>query len=78
MKTSREAVALIAGVTLCIVVTTPFVMAIKYNDWGVGLVVVSPIFIWLLLRAGKKLERWARNEPNALPPDPDYPEDACE
>jgi hypothetical protein len=41
----------------------------------VGLVFVSPVFVWLLLRVGRALERWARNEPDTLPPDPDYPDD---
>ncbi|MCB1687691.1 MAG: hypothetical protein KDI33_04370 [Halioglobus sp.] len=74
MNVSREAVALTTGVILCILAVTPFVLAIKYLDGGVGLILVSPVLIWLLLRAGKKLERWARNEPDTTPPDPDYPD----
>lgn len=75
MKVSREAVALVAGVILCIVCVIPFVLAINHFDWGVGLVFVSPVFVWLLLWLGKKLERWGKNEPDALPADPDYPDD---
>ncbi len=76
MRVSREAVALVAGVVLCIAAVTPFVLAINYYDWGVGLMLAAPVFVWLLLQAGKKLERWARNEPDTDPPDPDYPDDA--
>ncbi|PLW68605.1 hypothetical protein [Pseudohalioglobus lutimaris] len=75
MKVSREAVALVAGIALCILAVTPFVLAINYFDWGVSLVLAAPAFVWLLLWAGKKLERWARNEPDTLPPDPDYPDE---
>lgn len=74
MNMSREAVALITGVILCTIVVTPFVMAIKYFDGGVGLILISPVLVWLLLWAGKRLERWARNESDAPPPDPDYPD----
>lgn len=77
MKVSREAVALILGVILCIALVTPFVVAINYYDWGVGLMLASPLFVWVLLRVGKKLERWARNEPDTPPPDPDFPDDAA-
>jgi hypothetical protein len=73
---SREAFALVLGVILCGIVITPFVMAIKYLDGGVGFILVSPLLVWLLMWAGKKLERWARNEPDTLPPDPDYPDAA--
>lgn len=72
---NRGVVALVTGVLLCALVMTPFVLVIKYYDWGVGLVFVSPLVIWLLLRVGKALERWSRNESSSLPPDPDYPED---
>tara|TARA_R110002110_G_scaffold205066_1_gene416783 strand:- start:191032 stop:191259 length:228 start_codon:yes stop_codon:yes gene_type:complete len=72
---SREAFALLIGVILCGLVVAPFVMAIKYLDGGVGFILASPVLVWLLIRAGKKLERWARNEPDTLPPDPDYPDD---
>lgn len=77
MRKSRETIAVFAGVAICIVLVTPFVMAIKYFDWGVGLVVISPPLIWLLLQGGKRLERWARNEKDTAAPDPDYPEDSA-
>ncbi len=75
MSKSRQAVALISGVTLCILAVTPFALAINRFDWGVGLLLVAPLFVWLLLRAGRALERWARNEPDAPPVDPDFPDD---
>lgn len=75
MKIPREGVALVAGVSLCILAVTPFVLAINTFDWGVGLLLIAPVFVWVLLWAGKKLERWARNTPTAPPPDPDYPDD---
>ncbi len=75
MKISRKAFALISGVVLCTIIVTPFVMAIKYLDGGVFFILASPALVWLLLWGGKKLERWARNEHNTLPPDPDYPDE---
>jgi hypothetical protein len=75
-KRTREAAALVTGVTLCILTVTPFVLAINTFDWGVGLMLTAPVFVWLLMWAGKKLERWARNENTTPPKDPDYPDDA--
>ena len=76
MNMSREAVALIAGVFLCIIIVTPFAMAIKYLDGGVFFILASPVLVWLLLWGGKKLERWARHEKDMPPPDPDYPDES--
>jgi hypothetical protein len=75
MSTSRKTFALVSGIAICLAVMTPFVLAINQFDWGVGLVFVSPLVIWLLLRVCRRLERWARNETETLPPDPDYPDD---
>lgn len=77
MSRSRQAVALIGGVALCIVAVTPFALAINRFDWGVGLILVAPLLVWLLLRVGRALERWARNEPDAPPTDPDFPDDSA-
>lgn len=77
MSRSRQAVALIGGVVLCIVAVTPFALAINRFDWGVGLILVAPLLVWLLLRVGRALERWARNEPDAPPIDPDFPDDSA-
>ena len=74
MSTARKVIALISGVALCTLAVTPFALAINHFDWGVGLILLAPLFIWCLLRLGKALERWARNEPDVLPPDPDYPD----
>ena len=74
-KTLRKAVALIAGIGLCTLVVTPFALAINRFDWGVGLLLVAPVMVWLLLRMGKALESWARNESDAPPVDPDFPDD---
>jgi len=73
---SRGNVALTGGVLICLLVMTPFVLAINYYDWGVSLVFVSPLVILVLLRIGRRLERWARGESDGLPPDPDYPDEA--
>ena len=54
---------------------TTFALAINRFDWGVGLLLVAPVMVWLLLRLGKALERWARNEPDTPPVDPDFPDD---
>lgn len=76
MKVSREAIALFAGTVIGILVVTPFVLAIKYFDLGVSLILAAPALIWLLLRGARRLDRWAHNEGESPPPDPDYPEDA--
>lgn len=75
MSASRKTVALVSGIVICLLAVTPFVLAIKSFDWGVGLILVSPVLVWLLLRVGRALERWAYNEPDTLPPDPDFPDD---
>lgn len=76
MNVSREAVALLAGTVIGILVVTPFVLAIKYFDLGVSLILAAPALIWLLLRGARRLDQWAHNESGRPPPDPDYPEEA--
>ena len=75
MSSPRQALALVVGIAVCVLVITPFALAINRYDWGVGLLLVAPVLVWLLLRAGRRLERWSRNETDGPPPDPDYPED---
>lgn len=75
MSSARQALALVVGIAVCVLVITPFALAINRYDWGVGLLLVAPVLVWLLLRAGRRLERWSRNETDGPPPDPDYPED---
>jgi len=74
MSRSRQAFALAIGTAVCVLSITPFALAINRFDWGVGLLLAAPLLVWLLLRMGRRLESWSRNEP-AIPPDPDYPED---
>jgi hypothetical protein len=74
MSTARKAIALVIGIAVCALAVTPFALAINSFDWGVGLLLVAPLLVWLLLRIGKALERWANNEPNRPPPDPDFPD----
>ena len=75
MRNTRKLVSLLLGVVLCILAVTPFAMVINRFDWGVGLLLVAPPFVWLLLRAGRALERWANNEGRSPPTDPDFPDD---
>ena len=75
MHNPRKFLALLLGVVLCILAVTPFALAINRFDWGVSLLLVAPLLVWLLLRAGRALERWANNEGRSLPPDPDFPDD---
>jgi apolipoprotein N-acyltransferase len=75
MINSRKAIALMASVVLCILAVTPFALAINRFDWGVVLLLVAPLLVWLLLRAGRAMERWARNEDRSPPPDPDFPDE---
>lgn len=74
-NTLRKTLALIAGVVICTLLITPFVLAINRFDWGVSLILVTPLVVWVLLRIGKALEHWARNEPDTPPVDPDFPDD---
>jgi hypothetical protein len=76
MSKSRQALALVVGTAVCVLAITPFALAINRFDWGVGLLLVAPVLVWVLLRIGQRLERWSRNEPDIPPPDPDYPEDS--
>ena len=71
----RKALALITGTVLCTLLITPFVLAINSYDWGVGLLLIAPLVVWLLIRAGKALERWANNEADTPPVDPDFPDE---
>ena len=71
----RKTIALVAGIGICTLLITPFALAINRFDWGVGLLLVAPFYIWLLLWIAKALERWARNEPKSAPLDPDFPDD---
>jgi uncharacterized membrane protein len=71
----RKTIALVVGVVLCTLLVTPFVLAINSFNWGVGLLLVAPLFVWILLRIGKALERWANNEVDTPPVDPDFPDD---
>lgn len=75
MREPRKAIALLGGILLAALVVTPFALAINRYDWGVGLLLAAPLIVWVLLRVGRALERWARNEADTLPPDPDYPDD---
>ena len=75
MSNARPAVALIVGTAICIFAVIPFAWSIKHFEWGVGLLLVAPVFVWVLLRIGRRLERWSRNESNSLPADPDFPDD---
>jgi cytosine/uracil/thiamine/allantoin permease len=75
MINSRKFIALMAGVVLCILAVTPFALAINRFDWGVSLLLVAPLLVWCLLRAGRALESWANNEDRSPPPDPDFPDD---
>lgn len=75
MSNPRPMAALLAGIGICVIVITPFALAIKYTDWGVGLLLLAPLLVWLLLRMGQRLERWASNEPDTPPGDPDFPDD---
>ena len=71
----RSVAALTVGLVLCILIVTPFVMSIKYFDWGVGLILVAPVLVWVLMRMARALEAWALNESSTHMPDPDYPDE---
>lgn len=71
----RKTIALIAAVVIGVLLVTPFVLAINRFDWGVGLLLVAPLLVWVLMRMAKAIEHWARNEPDEILVDPDFPDD---
>jgi hypothetical protein len=75
MSRYRLAFALLLGLVICAGLVIPFVLAINSYDWGVGLLLVAPLLVWILMRIGKALEDWARNLTGESPPDPDFPDD---
>lgn len=75
MRNGRQLLALLLGVALCTLAITPFALAINRYDWGVALLLVAPLLVWLLMRAGRALERWAHDEHREPPPDPDFPDE---
>ncbi|MEZ5491000.1 MAG: hypothetical protein R3F50_11875 [Gammaproteobacteria bacterium] len=76
MSKARQSFAIAIGIAICVLTVTPFALAINRFDWGVGLLLVAPLLVWLLLRMGRRLERWSRDETDIPLPDPDYPEDS--
>ncbi len=72
---TRPLIAMLTGLTICACLVVPFALAINRFDWGVGLLLVAPLLVWLLMQIGKRLERWARYESDSLPPDPDFPDE---
>lgn len=76
MSRFRLALALSMGLVICAVLVIPFVLAINSYDWGVGLMLLAPLLVWVLMRMGKGLEAWARNTTRQPPQDPDFPDDS--
>jgi len=70
----RHAVALALGLLLWAAMIIPFVLAINHFDWGVGLLLVAPLLVWVLMRIGRALEHWARRDSDSAPVDPDFPD----
>jgi hypothetical protein len=66
---------LLAGTVLGTAFVTLYVLAINRFDWGVALILAAPLVVWLLLRMGRMLERWAGGSGDSQG-DPDFPEDA--
>jgi hypothetical protein len=76
MNRFRLAIALSLGLVLGSALMIPFVLAINNYDWGVGLMLLAPLLVWVLMRIGKGLEAWARNLSGELTQDPDFPDDS--
>lgn len=68
---------LFAGVTIVTGLVSLFALAINRFDWGVGLIFFAPLVVWLLLRLGGSLERWANGRRDAETQDPDFPDDSA-
>jgi hypothetical protein len=71
----RLVFALLLGLVICSALVIPFVLAINSYDWGVGLLLVAPLLVWILMRIARALERWARTTTEGSLPDPDFPHD---
>lgn len=76
MSRFRLALALLLGLVMCSALLIPFVLAINSYDWGVGLMLLAPLLVWVMMRMGKGLEAWARNTSGKPPQDPDFPDDS--
>jgi hypothetical protein len=76
LSTLRGAIALLVGILVCTGLVVPFVLVINRTDWGVAMLLLAPLLVFVLLRISRRLECWARNEASSLPPDPDFPDDA--
>ena len=76
MSKRQQVMAVAAGIIVGLVTVVPFVLAINRFDWGVGMLLLAPLLVWLLMRAANALERWASDERKTPPVDPDYPDSA--
>lgn len=75
MSRFRLVLALLLSLLVSAVLVIPFVLAINSYDWGVALLLLAPLLVWVLMRIAKGLEDWARKTTVGPPPDPDFPDD---
>lgn len=75
MNRFRLTLALLLGLLICAVLVIPFILAINSYDWGVALLLVAPLLVWVLMKIAKRLENWARDTTGKPAPDPDYPDE---
>ncbi|RLQ23838.1 hypothetical protein DWB85_01415 [Seongchinamella sediminis] len=72
---SRKVVALLLGLLITVLAVSAFALAINRYDWGVTLILLAPLLVWLVLRMGKWLERWANGTGRLDDSDPDFPDE---
>lgn len=72
---SRKTLALLVGLLLTALMVSAFALAINRYDWGVALILLAPLLVWLVLQMGKGLERWANDRASPGGSDPDYPDE---
>ncbi len=63
MSRARLIVAVAVWFIAAIAVILPLVWLINNRDWGIGLMLLAPIIIYLLVRFGRLLAAWANPPP---------------
>lgn len=60
MNNPRLVIAVVIGLAVGLMVVLPVAWLINNYDWGIGLMLLVPLFIYGLMRLARGLEAWAR------------------
>ncbi|WP_282041930.1 hypothetical protein [Halomonas alimentaria] len=63
---TRLILAVAAWCLVAVALVLPLVWLINNRDWGIGLMLLTPVMVYALMRLGRALESWARA---STPPD---------